>query len=548
MKLNRVESNNNYQFKNLAKAFYDTFKGNKAELVQDMLEHIVFEDKEELVQRSSYSYYNYFKGRDISSVTSKIVTFIDKDRFGAWLAELLLSDDSNELLYDNMINNGFNNITVKNIVDEITKIFVQIIKDSVSSKNTKLELKPMDVSSIRVEDVYNCDLSIINKEYVKPFNNVLKASKELANSCFREEYGESVANNYELAPSLLDNEIKYYIKPKFDNSIPVSITMKFDLENCTEEEKNNVLHFVNVFKNLDYNNKPIAFPPVLEVKKSIDSKVIPNDLFEFDETKGKLFMLPNASLPKYSFTYKIFNKDIMVEIKDLELVLIHQEDCSIFTNNNRNNKEKYVLDVIANNFKEESMNINYSLRVKPEYANDVEVACEFFKIGKLMEDKTASIRIICTTNNIPFIKLDNIGKKEYSDLEKDKIIKFISYFDKLKYIQDYYNVKFNLDLDYMEKNLPAIEIVYASITNEDTFVFSNSMSFTLYYKGEEIEKFKPGDYLTFESRIDNINLFEQNLELKNTLIRVSKAKIVEVDKKNDKILLSIDSINVSKEK
>ena len=548
MKLNMVESNNIYKFKDLAKALYDTFRINKNELVQDMFENIVFEDKILLVKKSSDSYYGYFRGNDISSLACKILTFIDKDRFGAWLSELLLSENSNELLYTNMINNGFSGITIDNIVDDVTQIFVNIIENAGIQKNSIDFVDKLNIDEIRVEEVLDNPIKDINNEFAARLSKKITGGSRIGDSLLRETYGDNVSKYYKLKPKIIGENLKYYIAPRSDeafNKLPITTNLKFDIENCTEEEKYNITHFKEVLDNLDYNNKPIALPPILEEKKTIDSKIIPNDLFEFDERQGKLYILPNKDIAKYKFSFKVFNKDMSVEINDLELVAIHKHSCTIFTNNNRNKKERYILDIIADNITKESMDLRYEIRLKPEYAEDLSAILEYYKIKRLLDDELASLRIINNDNNLLLISNDKVGKVNYTETQRAAIKRFVSDFEKLIYIENYYNVKFKFNIDYMQKKLNVIEIVYASITQENAFIYFPGTELNFKYFDEDTINMRPGDKIFFENKIDNINLFGENLKLNNTIIRTSEAIIKNIDKKTKEITISSDCIEIT---
>ena len=547
MKLKMVESNKKSQFSYLAKALYDTFKIKKAELVQDMLENIVCEDKIDLVKRSSDSYYNYFKGADISPITSRITTFVDADRFGTWLSELLYSENSNEKLYNSMINNGFKDVTIDGIVDDTTKIFVKIIEGIDICKSAIRKKDSIDIDEIKIEEVLDNPLNSINDGLATQMSKKIEGVARLGDTMLRDKYGDKISQYYGLKPKLNNNKLQYFITAKTDEAfkeLPLSTNLKFDLKNCTEEEKYNATHMDEVIKNIDYNNKPIAFPPILEAKKVIDSQEIPNELFEMDETQGKLYMLPNSHLPKYNFSFKVFNSELSVEINRLELVRIVQTDRIIYTNNNRNKNERYVLDIIADNITLEHMDLHYAIRLKPEYAKELSTILEFYKINRLLGDKTANLRIVNTDQNLAIISIDGVGKSEYSDVDKKATKRFISDFEKLIYIENYYNFKFKFDIDFMQKNLSAIEIVYASITGKEMFLFQKGMNFSLALT-EEYKNMKEGDFLHFESDLEDINLFDKHLELKNTTLKFDKARIESIDKEIKKINLSVDFIEVS---
>ena len=532
-----MNSNKDNKSTNYVKAFIEVFSGNIDNTIHDMFLKITTKEGSKYIERDNSTYYKYYKGQTFYKIAQKIINHIDEQNYSDWICEKLETVESNERFYSSLKKYGFEIKEKNNIADEAASIFHKIIEEETNyNKNkTTINNKQINIEELNVEDMLDYSLSDYNDRFIQKFNKKLKTATIIGNNEFREVFGNKIAEKYELTNIIKNNEIKLVIRPKKcdGKELPIHIKYHFDLENCTEEEKYNLEHFSEVLDNLDYNNKPIILPRILNVEKSIDSKVIPNNLFEINEGNGKLYIIPTKKLSHNEFIFRVYNKETTEEIH-FNLFKIYKKDSIVFTNNNRNKNEMFLLDIIADNITKESMNIHYSFKLKPEYANKLSAIMKYYKICRLLEDKSSNLRIIELSNNLPIISLDNVGKNIYSEQERLSINKFVEYLDKLFYIENYYNIQFNFNLDYMKKNMFLIDIIYSSITKDDSFIIYNNMECTFKLLDKIINKMKTGDTISFESNFDDIDLFDKHLKLNNTIIR-TKGIIKEIKKNTIKI-------------
>ena len=188
---------------------------------------------------------------------------------------------------------------------------------------------------------------------------------------------------------------------------------------------------------------------------------------------------------------------------------------------------------------------HYTYLVKDKYKDDAKEQLQLYKWHMLGQDKKT--KIIVKIEGTDKLLIDSYcnGKYNYNKKDVKNINYTIDYFNKIIFIENQLGYKFKVTNKNFYRNMNSIDIVYNYLRKKQK-TYNNEMSFDLIVDDPVNE----GLVLSGEELgLGKVTMFDEDIEISNTVIKMKDACISKVEKVGTKYkatILSKKSIIVSK--
>ncbi len=514
-----------YRFKDFAHTLHDYARPNDPVdlFTQELFDNIVTDEYEEKVDKLySKTFGYYYNGRSINELCRKIGNNLNEDKFTEWIDNLELDEEHWNLLYNKLKSIGIK-FDKRHKNKSIAKYFKNLIIDRSIIKNSDNVVFKMNIAD----------------DYI---SKVIEQENKKLDSRISKYYEYKRSNN--------GNNTNIYLKPKSKEiamNVPIKVVGKFDIENANEEELYNLNHFSELGPLINYNNKPLILPKIKESSKSINGVSISNESIDINEVGSNIILYPSDNLKKVSVNFNIYNGNMNVSLRNVDLTIINYPTKTYFTNNNRNEEYPYDFEMIFNISKDKKeMTYGFNIGLRKKFVFDTRTILKYYIITSLLEDKKSIVKITTPELEKPLYYKENYGKHLFTDIEYKNMNSYIEEIEKIVFLEDTLDVRFKFDINWLRNNIQAVNIAYSAFKHEEIFI-NGKTSWTLESNKENFNDLAINSIIKFESSISTIELFGEVFEMPETKLFINDAIVekITINGNKKKLLITAKSLTAS---
>lgn len=427
--------------------------------------------------------------------------------------------------------------------EEITDIFVRII-DEANGIYTEEKINVKD----EIKELNNK----IIESYSKDFNEADKSIKEAFNKSF------GVVNMVQ--SSNLDPELqKYYnieynhINGKtFGTLVPKNkealIKYPYNILIMPEDDTNDERIRLNksiqkIQKEANINNELVPVNESLKMVERLGNYESPIPILK---DKISLFIGPNPNVRSSYFTIRLYNKHYEFRLENIKMWLLYNDKDNFIFSNIRNKSSDFVFKIEVSNNNNKPTTKCY-FRTKEEYLDDAQANKRNYLWRILTADSRANLQIKSDLVDKDISKSINVGKTKFTNKDYQEFKNVISYFDKIIFLEQYFNTHIDVKQMDMYQEIPAIDFLYYSIKKRSK-TFKRTIYFDLEVKKEYLNDFIEGTTLAnIKTDMHYVQLRGITYDLYNTKIEMDKAEIIKVNKLNNdyyKVYFQTDKVKM----
>ena len=505
-----------------------------AEFMIELIENIST-DEIDLPEENTLS--KILKGNaSFSGLARKLIGKTNRELFIGYLDDFY-SSYKNELITDFDLNNE-----TDSWMEKIADIFISIINNenqigikrmSTSKELTEVKDLVLDSTEPSIEEANDMIKSTMNK--------AINAVEKIQSAKLPDE----LQPYYEVKYSHTNDDTYEHIVAKNKEAYekyPFNMKVTFDMSDMSEEERKKRLDINRLSEEANIKNKAILIGKTLHIEDYLGDIKSP---FQRN-TKGLMLYImpkPTEELPVRSFTIKMQNDLIQLNFNHIDMHLLKFTKSESVISNSRFD-EPYSLTLKLTK-KGKYLGSHYTYLVKDKYKDDAKEQLQLYKWHMLGQDKKTKIIVKIEGTDKPLIDSYCNGKYTYNKKDVKNINYTIDYFNKIIFIENQLGYKFKVTNKNFYRNMNSIDIVYNYLRKKQK-TYNNEMSFDLIVDDPVNE----GLVLSGEELgLGKVTMFDEDIEISNTVIKMKDACISKVEKVGTKYkatILSKKSIIVSK--
>lgn len=518
-------------FSTFSKIFKKILNCSSSEVVRELSEAITNKKIQYLEKITEDAISRYCTGgTKFDKLAREIKPIMNRSYFIDYLDDNF--DDRSQELINEFIKDG-QIISSNNWTNEIADIFISIInkasgfieQEVISSKNELSTLKEtmVDFAEPSIEDA--------DKMIKESVNKTFSAIEKIQSSKLPDE----LKPYYEIKYTHSGDDTFEHIIAKNKEAYekyPFNTKVTFDVSGMTEEERNRMLDFNWLSGEANVTNKAVLIGQMLDAKDYFGT--IPSP-FQRNKKGSMMYVLPKPSneLPIKKFTIIMKNDFMQLCFNNIDMHLLKLTENESVVSNSRFD-EPYSLTLKLTK-KGNCLKFHYTYLVKDKYKEDAKEQLQLYKWHMLGQDKKTKIIVRIDGADKPLIDSYCNGKYTYNKKDVKNINGTIDYFNKIIFIENQLGYKFKVTNENFYRNLNAIDIVYNYLRKKQK-TYNCEMSFDLIVDDPARE----GLVLSGEELgLGKVTLFDEDIEINNTIVKMKDAHISKVEEINNKYKITI---------
>lgn len=240
----------------------------------------------------------------------------------------------------------------------------------------------------------------------------------------------------------------------------------------------------------------------------------PSSLFMKNQVIPMLIMQPHKLSEKFPISFYIEGKERKFEIPYIQLEITKNYDNEIILSNKNDKSSIFSLSLkfIILEKTDEYMNFKLNFCIKLKETSNCEIIKKFLNYQFILNEEKIIFKMKNLKEDIHLFDTVIDGRKD-DEFDKDYATKLENLLDKLIYIQNHLNIKFNFDEDTLYKYIKNINKLYGLLKNgQNTYIISEELHFEVKeIKNDLKDSLSSSNFLFATYPSEMLTIFEQSV-------------------------------------